>query len=592
MTSSEKIKKLRLLMNQSNVHAVVIPSNDPHNSEYVAEYWQARKWMTGFTGSAGIAAITSDRAILWADYRYHIQAEEQIQDTEIELFKMGGSDVPGVDKWLSDNLAWGETISMDGALLSIEAAEKYKKKFQEKGLKLETRIDLVSQIWSDRPSMPGSKAYLFSDQYAGQARADKIEQVKAKMKTLGADYHLVVSLDDIAWVLNLRGSDVHTNPVNISFLIVGPDFSTLFIREKKIDSSVRDALENDGVKIDEYSNILDALEQIPQNKKVLLDPETTSVQLAQAINKECGIIKTTSPCAALKAVKNEIQVSHMRDTAVKDGVVLVNFLYWLENQKSSPLLTEISVAEKLYSLRKEQAGFRDNSFDPIMAFKEHSAMCHYSATKDTDVIIGEQGMFLSDSGGNYLTGTTDVTRTIFRGKPGKQEIQDYTLVLKGHIALASGIFPKGTRGVQLDILARQYLWNRGLDFGHGTGHGVGFFLCVHEGPARISPQPVDVALTPGMLLTNEPGIYREGQYGIRLENMVLVKEAFENEFGKFFEFEQMTYCHFERDLIDPGLLNENEKDWLNAYHVRVYEELEPQLDKTTASWLKTKTEVL
>jgi len=366
----------------------------------------------------------------------------------------------------------------------------------------------------------------------------------------------------------------------------------LFVSDGKIDNKLARELNRDGIDIVEYEDITSALSKIQDNKTILIDPENTNYKLYQSINKRCRIVEKSNPAIALKAIKNNIEIAHLRHTAVKDGAAVVNFLFWIDHQNEDAQITEQSVADKLYSFRKDQELFIDNSFDPIMAYQDHSAMCHYSATKETDVIIGHAGMFLTDSGGNYLTGTTDITRTICRGKPSKQEITDYTLVLKGHISVATALFPKGTKGFQIDTLSRQYLWQQGMDFGHGTGHGVGFFLCVHEGPARISPHPVDVKLEKGMVLTNEPGVYRQGAYGIRLENMILVDDAFENEFGPFLKFETITYCHFERTLIDRDMLSNEETEWINDYHDMVYEKLSPSLDPNVALWLKEKTKVL
>ncbi|MFH2092505.1 MAG: aminopeptidase P family protein [Pseudomonadota bacterium] len=590
--TDEKLNRIRQVMTANGIDAVVIPSDDPHKSEYVAEHWQARKWLTGFSGSAGTAVVTKDHAILWTDFRYYIQAEEQIKGSQFELFKMGEPDVPGFDKWLTRILSSGSAIGIDGGLFSMASVKKLKTRFEEKSLQLNTNVDYISTLWTDRPPMPGSKAFLFPKKYAGQSRADKIQQVRDKMASSGADYHLMVSLDDIAWTLNLRGRDVHTNPVNIAFLLFTPERLDLFINTDKIDTTIEKALNKDKVQVSSYNDIIAALSKIGKTAKVLIDPENTSVRLAQAIHKKCRIIKAPSPAVALKAIKNKTQIAHMKATAVKDGIAMTNFLFWLEHQPSDGCLTEVSAAEKLFEFRKQQPDFMDNSFDPIMAYQAHSAMCHYSATTDTDAAIGSDGIFLTDSGGNYLTGTTDITRTLARSKPSRQQIKDYTLVLKGHIAVATIVFPKKTRGVQIDTLARQYLWKQGLDFGHGTGHGVGFFLCVHEGPARISPHPIDQALKPGMLLTNEPGIYREGQYGMRLENMILVQEAFENEFGQFLKFDQMTFCHFERELIDPAMLQDEEIVWLNAYHAQVYDKIAPGLTKEAATWLKQKTRPL
>ncbi|CCK78415.1 aminopeptidase P family protein [Desulfobacula toluolica] len=592
MNTNEKLDMIRQWMKDKNFAAIVVPSDDPHQSEYVAEHWQARKWLTGFSGSAGTAVITLDHAGLWTDFRYYIQAEQQIAGSRFKLYKAGEPDVATFQKWLIDTLKPKDTIGMDGNVFSTANVKKYEKKFKAKGLLLDTKMDIIRELWTNRPAMPMSQAFCLSEKYAGENRQDKIRQIRNRMDTLGAGYHLTATLDDIAWTLNLRGKDVHTNPVNIAFLLIGPDKVSLFVNKKKISAALEQELKHDGVHLAEYESITIALSQIQDQQTILIDPENTNYRLYQSINKNCRIIEKPNPAIALKAVKNETQIAHLRHTAVKDGVAVVNFLFWLAQQGENAQITEQSVADILYGFRKDQHLFVDNSFDPIIAYRDHSAMCHYSATKESDVVIGSDGMFLFDSGGNYFTGTTDITRTVFRGEPSKKEITDYTLVLKGHIAVATALFPKGTRGFQIDTLARQYLWKQGMDFGHGTGHGVGFFLCVHEGPARISPHPVDVKLEKGMVLTNEPGVYREGGYGIRLENMILVDQAFENEFGTFMKFENLTYCHFENNLIDTDMLSGEEKDWINSYHTMVYEKLSPELDKDVASWLKEKTRLI
>jgi len=454
---------------------------------------------------------------------------------------------------------------------------------------LDTKINIVDALWIDRPELPKSEAYSLSVKYTGKTRVEKIQKIREKMISLGATYHLMATLDDIAWILNLRGDDVHTNPVNISYLVVEAEKTSLFMDVKKVSQALKEELTKDNVQLFDYSQIYSFLSRIDKKETILIDPENTNFELYSSITKDNKIIEKPNPVIGLKAIKNQIEINHMYGTAVKDGVAVVNFLYWLEQQTGDDNVTECSAADKLYSFRKLQDDFVDISFDPIMAFQDHSAMCHYSATKETDVVIGDTGLFLSDTGGNYLTGTTDITRTISRGQPAKEEIKDYTLVLKGHIAVARSLFPQNTRGYQIDALARQYLWNEGMDFGHGTGHGVGFFLCVHEGPARISPLPLDIKLKEGMLLTNEPGVYRESKYGIRLENMILVRKAFENEFGSFLKFDNMTYCHFENDLIDKKLLTQKEIDWLNDYHAMVYEKVSPGLESNVAAWLKKKT---
>ncbi|MCF6246699.1 MAG: aminopeptidase P family protein [Desulfobacula sp.] len=590
MQTNEKIQQIREWMTGQNIDAVVIPSDDPHKSEYVAEHWQARKWLTGFSGSAGIAVLTMDRAILWTDFRYYIQAEKQIAGSQFELFKMGEPEVPSFQKWLAKEMKSGQTIGLDAGVFSRTDIKKIKAMLEKKGLNLATTANVIELIWEDRPPQPNTHAFSFPVEYAGKSRVEKIGQIKEKMKKLGANCHLMATLDDIAWTFNLRGKDVHTNPVNVAFALILPDTSTLFVCPGKIKDDLKNQLQTDGIEIKEYEKIFDALADIEDASSILIDPDNTNYKLYQSINDQCTIIEKSNPAILLKARKNDIEVGHIRRTAVKDGVAMVKFLHWLETLDGDAKISEISVAEQLYQFRKEQDLFVDNSFDPIMAYQDHSAMCHYGATKQTDVPIGQTGMFLMDSGGNYLTGTTDITRTVSRGKPSRQEITDYTLVLKGHICVATSHFPKGTKGFQIDTLARQFLWNRGMNFGHGTGHGVGFFLCVHEGPARISPVQNDVVLEKGMLLTNEPGVYREGSHGIRLENQILVDEAYETEFGVFLKFENVTFCHFEQDLIDENLLSVREKEWLNAYHSQVYDKVSPYLNAEVAHWLKHKTQ--
>ncbi len=589
MNTKEKISRIRKKMDACGIAAVVIPGSDPHKSEYVAEHWQARKWLTGFSGSAGIAAITSDNAVLWTDFRYYIQAEKQIAGSPFVLFRTGQENVPDVWKWLAQTLAPGSRVGIDGALFAASEVRRIRSQLENREIGLDTDIDVMGDIWEDRPGMPVSRAFSLAENFAGQGRKDKIVQIKNAMADKGACFHLMASLDDIAWTLNLRGSDIHTNPVNIAFVLIGPEKLTLFMDRAKVDDKLACELGSDGVEIAGYEAVYGALADIPGGSAILVDPDNVNYRLFNSISKKIRIIETANPAAMMKAVKNETQIAHMKDTAVKDGAAVVNFLYMLEHLSDDEDITELGAAEKLNDFRRQQQFFVDNSFDPIVAFQDHSAMCHYSPSRETDVVIGSRGILLMDSGGHYLTGTTDITRTIVRGKPSKREILDYTLVLKGHISVASAVFPAGTRGYQIDTLARQYLWAEGLDFGHGTGHGVGFFLCVHEGPAAISPRPVDVKLEKGMVLTNEPGIYRDNYYGIRLENMVLVEDAFHNEFGTFLRFENLTYCHFERDLIDDTMLSADEKKWINEYHMLVYEKLSPVLAPDVASWLSEKT---
>lgn len=589
MKSMEKISHLRQVMKDRNINALIIPSDDPHKSEYVAEHWQARKWLTGFSGSAGTAVVTEQKAILWTDFRYYIQAEKQIAGSGFELFRMGEPGVPASAKWLTDNLNPGEVVGIDANVFSAAGVKELKKEFDETGIRLDSSADILSQVWTDRPQRPQSPAFAFPESYAGQSRVDKIRLIREKMAAARATHHVLSTLDDIAWVLNLRGQDVYTNPVNIGYVMISSAKVSLFIDIKKLNPALETELNRDSIEIHPYEKIQDALTGLKNGEIILLDPENINFRLYESIPGHCRIIEKPNPSILLKAIKNEIQINHLRQTAVKDGVAVVKFLYWLEHRNKDEEITEISAAEKIFSFRKEQEFFMDNSFDPIMAYHDHSAMCHYSASKETDAPIGKNGVFLADTGGNYLTGTTDITRTLCFGEPSSEEMRDYTLVMKGHIAVAGAVFPADTRGFQIDTLARQYLWKQGMNFGHGTGHGVGFFLCVHEGPARISSHPLDVKLEKGMLLTNEPGIYREGRYGIRLENMILVEDAFENEFGKFMKFENMTWCHFERNLLDKTLLSSEEINWINSYHEHVYDTLAPKLNTETGIWLREKT---
>jgi len=587
--TDEKLAALRRMMAAHQIAAVVVPSADPHQSEYVTGHWQARAWLTGFTGSAGVAVVTRTRAVLWTDFRYWLQAGIQIQGSEFELFKSGQKDVPEFHRWIFDHLAPEDMVAVDGRVISLTQEKTYRRLWDIRQIGLRTDLDLVNALWQDRPPMPVSTAWEFDVQYAGQSRVEKMEHIREAMARAGADCHVMTGLEDIAWTFNLRGSDAPNNPVNIAFALFTQSSVRLFIHPDKVSKDLAASLADDDVTLAGYTDIDTALGQMSDSACMLLDPDMTSASLASAIPPGCRVIEKTSPAARLKAVKNDIQIRHLRDTAVKDGIAVICFLHWLSEQEPDDSLTEISAAKKLFELRNAQPGFVENSFDPIMAFGGHSALCHYSATPRTDVRLDNTGLFLTDSGGNYLTGTTDITRTVCLGIPSRQQIKDYTLVLKGHIAVARACFPEGTRGFQIDTLARQYLWAQGMNFGHGTGHGVGFFLCVHEGPARISPHPVDAALEKGMLMTNEPGVYREGEYGIRLENMVLVTHSCQTEFGRFLEFENMTWCHFERELIDTSLLTQAEIAWINQYHRQVYDRISPYLPSRTAAWLNTRT---
>lgn len=590
--TDEKLAALRQRMAKDHIDALVVPSADPHQSEYVTGYWRARAWLTGFTGSAGVAVVTRTRAILWTDFRYWLQAGIQIQGSEFELFKTGEKEVPEFHRWIFESLSPENTVAVDGRVISRNQEKTWRQLWDIRQIRLRTDLDLIGDLWDKRPPVPVSPAWEFDVRFAGQTRTDKIAHIRQALEQAGADCHVMTGLEDIAWTFNLRGSDVPDNPVNIAFALVEKDQVRLFIHPDKVGADLSSGLSADGIQLENYPCISSAVKELPDSARVLLDPDMMSAGLWADVNPKCRIIEQTAPAVRLKAVKNKVQIRHLRETAVKDGVAVVNFLYWLIHRDPAEPVSEISVAEKLLAFRRQQPDFVSNSFDPIMAYDAHSAMCHYSATPETDRLLDRRHMFLTDSGGNYLTGTTDITRTLCLGTPTLQQMRDYTLVLKGHIAVATACFPEGTRGFQIDTLARQFLWQQGMNFGHGTGHGVGFFLCVHEGPARISPHPVDVALEKGMVLTNEPGIYREGEYGIRLENMVLVTEARQTEFGRFLGFENLTWCHFERTLVNTSLLTDAEISWIDQYHQQVFDTLSPRLDAPVKSWLYGQTRPL
>lgn len=585
MNTQDKLSRLRRKMNEAGVSAVIVPNADPHQSEYLAEHWQALKWLTGFSGSAGTAVVTKIHAGMWTDFRYWIQASTQLD--EFKLFKQGDTDVPTFDTWLTQTLSANDRIALDGKMMSAGQADRLRKKFTQKGIVLDTTMDLISNLWQNRPAKPRTPAFELDVVYAGETRKEKFTRIRKKMADCNADCHVLAALDDIAWTFNLRGDDIHTNPVNLAFALISMETITLFIDRAKVGRELETALRTDGVEIFDYDDFYETIQTLKKKSRILLDPERISDFIYQVIDRRSNIIEMPNPSVMFKCLKNDVEISHIRETAVKDGRAVVNFLHWLDT--SDVPKTEMSAAEQLLNFRKEQDAFIHPSFDSIMAFKEHSAICHYSADPETALPLSPDGMFLTDSGGNYLTGTTDITRTVRLGSPTTREIRDYTLVLKAHIAVATTRFPATARGYQIDSMARRQLWQHGLDFGHGTGHGVGFFLCVHEGPARLSTLPVDIALAPGMLLTNEPGLYREGRYGIRLENMLLVIEDEKTPFGKFLKFENTTLCHFERSLMNKAMLDFTEINWVNDYHRMVYERLAPGLDVQVRKWLEHKT---
>ncbi|ERK28708.1 aminopeptidase P family protein [Clostridium intestinale] len=589
MDVKKRIEKLRNLMKENKIDAYIIPSFDAHQSEYVADHWKCRQWISGFTGSAGTVVITLDDAGLWTDGRYYIQAEKQLEGSGIRLFKMADIGVPSYTEWLKNTLKEGSTVGFDGSVFSVDLFKGMEKAFKSKNINIKIEKDLIDEIWKDRPEIPKELVFLHGIKYAGKSRVEKLNKVRANMSTKGANYYLLTSLDDIAWLLNIRGNDVPNNPVVISNVVVGEDKCYLFVEGSKVTHDIRLELENDGIEIKGYNEIYKILNQLTIDDSVIFDVNKTSISMYNSINTDTTKIEEPNITTDLKAIKNEVEIENLRNCQVSDGLAMVKFIKWLKESVNKEKITEISAQEMLESFRRQQDLFVEPSFDTIAGYKDHAAMMHYKANKETQYTIKDEGFFLVDSGGQYFNGTTDTTRTITLGKLTEEEKMDFTLVLKGHIALSSVKFLEGATGSSLDVLARQPIWEYGLDYKCGTGHGVGFFLNVHEGPQGFRKEPNSVKLEKGMVITNEPGIYKEGKHGVRTENIMLVVEEEKTEFGQFMSFEAITYCPIDLDAIDKDMLTDKEKLWLNDYHKMVYKRLSPYLDEEHKAWLKKET---
>ncbi len=585
---TERVTVLRSLLSEKGLSAFIIPSTDPHLSEYVASHWKSREWISGFTGSAGTVVVTLDKAGLWTDSRYFLQAADQLENTGIELFKDGLPTTPTIMEWLSDELKEGESLGLDGKMFSVSEVEDMKNVFSKKSITVDTSLDPFEQIWSDRPAMPQDPAFIYETKYAGVSCTDKIEQIRQKMENAGVESLLVSTLDEIAWTLNLRGCDVKCNPVVISYLLISKTEIVYFIAPEKLTKEVREYLLSQNVVIRNYDEINNALSEL-NTTTLLINPSRTNFDVCSAVNPLCKVVRGNSPIALLKAIRNEQEITGIRSAMIRDGVALTKFLRWLEAAVPKGTETELSIDAKLHEFRAAQDMYMGESFDTIAGYKEHGAIVHYSATAETSSVLKPEGFLLLDSGAQYLDGTTDITRTIALGPLTEEEKIDYTLVLKGHIALATCKFPYGTRGSQIDVLARAALWQRGLNYLHGTGHGVGHFLSVHEGPQSIRMNENPVLLLPGMLTSNEPGLYKGGRHGIRTENLTLVRRDVETEFGEFYRFETVTLCPICTEGIIKSLLSDLEVNWLNDYHKIVFDRLSPYLDAEEISWLRTKT---
>ncbi len=587
-TIIRRINALRDKMRAANVKATIIPHSDPHQSEYMSPHWHQREFFSGFNGSAGTLVVTLDDALLWTDSRYFLQAAEQLDGTGIKLMKDGLPDTPSINNYLVSVLHAPATVGIDALMFSISAMNRLKNDLDKAGLGLMTDFHPADGIWLDRPELPSDKAFIHETNHNGEDAATKIARMMAEVKQAGADSIFISTLDEIAWLLNLRGKDVKYNPVVTSFLYLADKGSVLFVEDVKISDGVRGYLANLGIGIRPYREAIEFLASLPANAKVLIDPASSAAIIPVKLADK--MVEGTSPIKHAKALRNDAQIAGLREAMIRDGIALVYSFMEIERLLSTDeKVTELTVCRILTEFRSKQPKYFDDSFGTIAGYKEHGAIVHYEPDEKSDATIHTNGLLLVDSGAQYLDGTTDITRTISLGNPTPEERRDFTLVLMGHIDLALAVFPEGTRGAQLDVLARQYLWKNGKTFLHGTGHGVGHFLNVHEGPQSIRLQENPVALEPGMLTSNEPGVYVTGKYGIRSENLILTVPAFSTPDGNFLKFETMTLFPFDITLIDSTIMNSDQIKWLNDYHKRVYDTLSPHLGTNAARWLARKT---
>lgn len=585
-----RLARLRELMKREHLSAFIFPSTDAHQSEYVADHWRGREWISGFNGSAGTAVVTMKSAALWTDSRYFLAAEEQLEDTEYQLMRLKMEGTPTIAEWLGKELqdVQSPEVGLDGMVNSYNYVKDLSYSLRKLGgITLRTNLDPLEQIWENRPSLPANPVEIQPLEYAGETLASKVVRIRKSLRELHADGMLVSALDDIAWTLNLRGTDVHCNPVFVSYLLIESDKVSLFVDDNKLSPEVKQYLQDNQVSLYNYNKVEKCLESYSEYN-ILLDGDETSYYLWKTVKCQ-EIVAAASPIPAMKAVKNEAEIEGYRSAMLKDGVAMVKFLKWLKPAVEAGGQTEISIGEKLTSLRAEQKLFRDISFDTIAGYAQHGAIVHYEATPETDVVLKPEGLILIDSGAQYQDGTTDITRTIALGAVSEEMKHIYTLVLKAHIQLELVKFPDGASGTQLDAVGRECMWREGYNFLHGTGHGVGSYLCVHEGPHQIRMEWMPTPLRAGMTLTDEPGLYLAGKFGVRIENTVLISDYMSTEFGKFLQIEPLTLCPIDTTPIDVDMLLPEEIDWLNAYHHSVYEKLSPFLDEEEKIWLENAT---
>ena len=568
----QRIENIRDLMKEKNIYAYIIPSSDYHQSEYVGDYFKSREFMSGFTGSAGTLIISMDEAGLWTDGRYFIQAENELKDSGIKLFKMGEEGVPTIEEYLLEKLPKNSTLGFDGRVMSVKEGQSLANKLAFKGINIEYKYDLVNDIWEDRCSLPTEKAFLLGTEYSGESFSDKLSRIRAVMKEKKATTHILASLDDIAWLFNIRGRDVKSNPVVLSYAVITIDSVYLFIDKNKIGKDIRAELSKENVQIKGYEEVYEFIKNIDENEVVLIDTSKVNYAIYNNIPSNVQKIEERNPSILFKSIKNEIELKNIRNSHIKDGVAFTKFMYWLKNNIGKIEITEISATQKLEEFRREQDKFIEPSFSTIAAYKDHAAMMHYSATEESNYKLEPRDLFLVDSGGQYFDGTTDITRTIALGPIPENVRKDFTNVVRGMIRLSKAKFLYGCRGYNLDILARGPLWEEGIDYKCGTGHGIGFVLNVHEGPNgfrwKVREDIDDTCiLEEGMVTTNEPGVYVENSHGIRIENEIVVRKAEKNEYGQFMDFEVITFAPIDLDAIDESLILKDEKVYLNSKQI-------------------------
>ena len=588
MTTQEKIAALRTLLKDHQIDVWIIPSADPHQSEYMAAHWKIRAWLSGFTGSAGTLVVTANQAGLWTDSRYFLQAEQELAGSGIELFKMKMPGVPSYTEWLADTLPQGARIGFDGHVVSVAQVNELQNALNSIQIHRSYQHDLAAELWTDRPAIPAEPVFLLDERFCGESRTSKFARVREQLVQQKVTAHLISTLDEIAWLFNLRGGDIDYNPVTISYAYISEEDVRLFIDPQKLGDEVQNVLKTDGVILAPYHDVFSFLKQLPQEPIVLLDPQKTTQIVCDTVSSYATITEGPNIVFPMKAIKNQVELEGIRQAHIRDGAAMVKWLYWLDQQLGKHEFTEVTIVEPLEAFRSQGEYFQGLSFNTIAGYQANAAMCHYAAKPETALSIKPEGLLLVDSGAQYLDGTTDITRTLALSHPTEQQRQDFTLVLKGHIALATAKFPQGTSGAQLDTFARAALWQRGLNYGHGTGHGIGHFLSVHEGPQSIRSENM-IAIEAGMICSNEPGLYREGEYGIRIENLIITILAEKTEFGTFYQFETVTLCPIDLDLVETSMLTEEEKHWLNAYHRTVYEKLVSGLDAEEVAWLQHET---